>query len=281
MSFFEDVVACPTDKEAHDLVTKRIKELDENATKVDMLGMNFNAADNPAFKGFIPLNTKIKYSNMALETYKMKTTDYFYEFVDFLRENNFKNIFYVIVNIEGFLNSYFGTSKKATRTDIFNLRALQSTKTDEEFFAALENNEIGDLKGTGAAECTERSAMAQELLSLVGVPTYYCIGCVERNSAQEPHCFNVVKRKNDYAVVDYSLPVKSFNKEGELTNYYPFIDYVTNEEFEDFVKNKTLKTFNNYEYREGKIVKTEGERTYTVGQFSIEHNKQPNLEKEM
>ena len=44
---------------------------------------------------------------------------------------------------------------------------VKTTKTDSEYFDALENNKIGDLKGMGAALCTERSALAQQILSLL------------------------------------------------------------------------------------------------------------------
>lgn len=61
---------------------------------------------------------------------------------------------------------------------------------DEEYFEALENNKIGDLKGKGVAQCTERGAIAQQILSLFGTESYYCMVCVDLGSKQEGHCFN-------------------------------------------------------------------------------------------
>ena len=59
----------------------------------------------------------------------------------------------------------------------------------------MENNKIGDLKGMNVALCTERSAMAQQLLSLFGMESYYCMGSINKNDKIEAHCFNIVKRK--------------------------------------------------------------------------------------
>ena len=44
-----------------------------------------------------------------------------------------------------------------------------------EYFDVLDNNKIGDLKSKGAAECTERSAVAQQILSIFGIESYYCM----------------------------------------------------------------------------------------------------------
>ena len=45
------------------------------------------------------------------------------------------------------------------------------------------------IKHKGAAQCTERSALAQQILSLFGTESYYCMGCVDLGDRQEGHCF--------------------------------------------------------------------------------------------
>ena len=54
---------------------------------------------------------------------------------------------------------------------------------------------------------------------------------------QEGHCFNIVKRKNDYALLDYSVPIVSYKEDGSVRAYYPFVGTLTNEEFLDFINN--------------------------------------------
>ena len=75
---------------------------------------------------------------------------------------------------------------------------------------------LHDLKGTGAAQCTERGALVQQVLSIFGTESYYCMECVDLGDRQEGHCFNIVKRKNDYALLDYSVPIVSYKEDGSV-----------------------------------------------------------------
>ncbi len=235
MDLLEQVLKCSSDEEADVLITKAINYANENSIKVEQLGFLDYGKSNSVFKGFIPLNTRIKYMNLAIETYSMNTPDFFYDFAHFIRKHNIGNKLALIRALEFYINCYFGYPSNTTREDIFQDIALQSTTTDEEFWQALENNKIGDLKGKGAAECTERGALAQQILSLFGAETYYCMGRVDLGDRQEEHCFNVIKRKNDYALLDYSVPVSSYSHDGSLKAFYPFIGKLSNEEFENFL----------------------------------------------
>lgn len=270
MNILEQIINCQPE-EVDKIVTNIINEANDNSTKIEQLGFLNSAECNNLFKGFIPLNTKIKYNSIALETYSMGTTDYFYDFANFLRKNNIKSIANVVYNLEYYINQYFGYPSKVTREHIFNDIAWNTTTTDEEYFKALENNKIGDLKGTGAAQCTERSALAQQLLSFLGMEVYYCMGCIDLGYKQEAHCFNIFKRKNDYALLDYSMPVTSYDKDGKACAFYPFVGELTKEEFEEFILDGKLKNFNNYHYINGnQKVLSESERTYVVGSYVIE-----------
>ena len=176
MELLERILNCSSDEEADLIITEEIKTANDSNTKVETLGfLNYEKSYN-LFKGFISLDTRIKYANMNMETYGMSTTDFFYDFAHFVRKYNINNKGSMIHNLEYFINSYFGFPGKGDRETIFNDIAWQTTTTDEEYFAALENNKLGDLKGKGAAQCTERSAIAQQILSLFGTEIYYCMG---------------------------------------------------------------------------------------------------------
>lgn len=270
MELLEQILKCSNAEEVDNLITKAINSANENSTKVGQLGFLEHGKSNSLFRGFIPLNTRIKYMSLAIETYSMETTDYFYDFAHFIRKYNINNKAALIYNLEFFINSYFGYPGKIKRDVIFQDIAWQNTKTDEEFWAALENNKIGDLKGTGAAECTERGALAQQILSLFGIETYYCMGCVDLGDRQEFHCFNVVKRKNDYALLDYSITVPYYNQDGTVIAFYPFVGTMSNEDFETFVNRGVLKTFDNYEFvnnNEKRLLNNQ--RSYIVGVSEI------------
>ena len=226
---------------------------------------------NNLFKGFIPFRTRIKYNKLALETYSMETTDFFYDFAHFVRKNKINTKGSLVLALEYFINCYFGYPGKCSREVIFNDIAWQTTTTDEEYFAALENNKLGDLRGKGAAECTERSALAQQILSLFEFETYYCIGKVDLGDRQEDHCFNVIKRKNDYALLDYSVPVALYNQVGEIKNFYPFMGIITNEKFEAFVNDGLLESFDDYSYTDDKQKALTGkQRHYVIGTLEKE-----------
>lgn len=258
------------EEDVDSIIETAINEANANAEKVEKLGFLDYGKSCSVFKGFIPLNTRIKYANLNIEDYGMESTDFIYEFVHFIKKYNINNKASLIHNLEYFVNSYFGFPGKIDRETIFNDIAWQTTTTDEEYFKALENNKLGDLKGKGAAQCTERGALVQQVLSIFGTESYYCMGCVDLGDRQEGHCFNIVKRKNDYALLDYSVPIVSYKEDGSVRAYYPFVGTLTNEEFLDFVNNGVIKSFDDY-YMNGRQYEKAGtKRMYVVGKYEIE-----------
>lgn len=270
MDLLQTILSC-REEDITSIIDEHIMKLNKDADKVEKLGFLNYGKSNSTFKGFIPLKTRIKYANLNLEDYSMESTDFFYEFAHFIRKYNIENKTSLIHNLEFFINSYFGYPEKMDRETIFYEKAWNSTTTDEEFFKTLKNNKIGDLKGTGAAQCTERGALAQQILSLFGTECYYCMGCVDLGEKQEGHCFNIVKRKDDYAIIDYSIPVTQYNNDGSVKAFYPFVGIMTTEEFEEFMNNGIIKSFDDYEYSSDyKQISTKTHRMYVVGKYEIE-----------
>lgn len=270
MNLLEKIINCQSDEEVDKIITEAINKANTNSIQIEQLGFLEYGQSHSVFKGFIPLNTRIKYMNFAIETYGMESTDFFYEFAHFIRKYNINNKASLIHNLEYYINNYFGYPSKIRREQIFNDIAWNKTKTDEEYFKALEQNKLGDLKGTGAAECTEKSALAQQILSLFDIETYYCIGCIDIGDRQESHCFNIVKRKNDYALLDYSMPITSYKKDGSIKAYYPFVGQMTNEEFNIFITSGSLKIFDNYKYiNDNQKINIDGKRIYVIGKYQI------------
>lgn len=269
MDLFQKILECK-EEDVDSIIETAINEANVNAEKVEKLGFLDYGKSCSVFKGFIPLNTRIKYAKLNIEDYGMESTDFIYEFAHFIKKYNINNKASLIHNLEYFVNSYFGFPGKIDRETIFNDIAWQTTTTDEEYFKALENNKLGDLKGKGAAQCTERGALVQQVLSIFGTESYYCMGCVDLGDRQEGHCFNIVKRKNDYALLDYSVPIVSYKEDGSVRAYYPFVGTLTNEEFLDFVNNGVIKSFDDY-YMNGRQYEKAGtKRMYVVGKYEIE-----------
>ena len=269
MDLLKEILQCK-EEDVDSIVEKAIAESVAKGQKIGKLGFLNTTESNSVFEGFIPLDTRIKYATMNMEDYSMQTTDFFYEFAHFIRKYNIDKTVSLIHYLEYFINNYFGYPGKENRENVFNDYAWQTTSTDEEYFKALENNKIGDLKGKGAAECTERGALAQQILSLFGYEVYYCMGCLDREDTQEAHCFNIIKRKNDYALLDYSIPVPAYDENGILKNYYPFIGELTNLEFLEFIDSGIIKSFDDYSIENKQKKYNNQKRMYIVGKYTIE-----------
>ncbi len=223
------------------------------------------------FRGFIPLNTRIRYETQNDSEYGMQTTDFLYEYAHYLKEKGIKTDLGFVMNLEPFINSYFGTFVSAKRNYYFYDQHWQQTKTDQELFEAIDRNQLGDLKGKNAAMCTERSALAQQVLSLYGFESYYCIGCMEHDGKQEDHCFNVVRKKDNYMIVDYSRPVSKKDMNGNHEEYCPFFGELSKEEFEGFMNQGKIKAAREYEVDgHNKKIPLPKSRRYAVGRFDME-----------
>lgn len=271
MDLFQKILEC-NEEEVDSIIEKAISDANTNAEKIEKLGFLDYGKLYSVFKGFIPLKTRIKYANLSIEDYGMESTDFIYEFAHFIRKYNINSKGSLIYNLEYFVNSYFGFPGKIDRETIFNEIAFKTTTTDEEYFKALANNKLGDLKQTGAAQCTERGALVQQILSIFGIESYYCMGCVDLGDKQEGHCFNIVKRKDDYALLDYSIPIVSYREDGSIQAYYPFVGILSNEEFLDFLNNGMIKSFDDYCISDRQYKKTDTQRMYIVGEYAIKKN---------
>ena len=156
MDLLSRILECKTDEEADVIIKEEIDKIQTSTQPIEQLGFLDYGKCSSCYKGFIPLHTRIKYSNMNIEDYGMESTDFFYEFAHLLRKHKIYNKGTLIHFMEYFINQFFGFPGKCDRETIFYHNAWNSAITDKEFFAALKNNKLGDIKGKGAAECTER-----------------------------------------------------------------------------------------------------------------------------
>jgi hypothetical protein len=108
-------------------------------------------------------------------------------------------------------------------TDIFELSRIVLETVDEYFggfanastredyyysddFEESKNNKISNLKGTGAAKCVERAALAQNLLKSLGINSYYKSSSIIKNANTEGHSYNLIEFNNKYYIFDPSMP---------------------------------------------------------------------------
>lgn len=69
-----------------------------------------------------------------------------------------------------------------------------------------ENNRISNLKGTVAAMCAERSAIAQNLLKSLGINSFYKSSCIIKNDNKEGHSYNLIEFNDKYYIFHTSIP---------------------------------------------------------------------------
>lgn len=264
------------DEEIDLIITEALEKMENKSIKKQILGFVSNGLNYKfsVHKGFISRDSKVKYGNFSMNTYSMKTTDYFYEFARFIKKNNINSRGSLVKVIENFINNYFGIiGGEDLRDDYFDKIAYQTTTTDDEYFKKLESLEIGDLKGKNIAMCTERSAIAQNLLSLFDFEIYYCIGCFNYNEKQEPHCFNIARAKDSYMLLDYSVPIPIFFND-RIIDYAPFQGVISIDKIEDILLNSEKISFQSYEYTKEKNritkVLNKDKRIYVVGKLELE-----------
>lgn len=77
------------DFELDDIINLALKEKNISSNKIEKIGFLNGALQTfNVFKGFIPFDTRIKYSNFSVADYSMKTTDFYYEFARLLKKYN-------------------------------------------------------------------------------------------------------------------------------------------------------------------------------------------------
>lgn len=245
MNFVEKILNTQNEEEIENLVKQEIDKYNKDQKDECNLGFVFaNKLEKP-YNGFIGKNCRIKFSNLSMITYGIKDDSYLYEFVKLLKKNNIKNKTQLVIFLETYLNYYFGKLVHGDVRDNFFYEKLELTTTDDEYFDMIESFDLTDLKKLGIAMCTERGAMAQNIMTLFGFDSYYCMGYLSHNGNTDAHCYNVVRIKGGYRLLDYSVPVLQYTKNSE--RYVPFMVDLTNEEFEKFMTEDFTKIVDDYE----------------------------------
>ena len=114
MSLLEQILNC-SNEEIDDIITAAIDKSNDNATKIDMIGFLPNLKTNNIHRGFISLNTRIKYSTNGMEDYSMNSTDFYFEFAHFIRKNNINSGGKLVYYLELFIDYYFDYPGKISR----------------------------------------------------------------------------------------------------------------------------------------------------------------------
>lgn len=182
-------------KEKIDLViAKRVEELERTAIKIKEIGNVERPNENASHhKGFISKDTKVCYT-ISQNGYSISSTDYLYDFINYIKNNNLSPTPNTVFK---FLDEYFGSR---TSTDVRNERDF---------------TDIANFKHSGNAMCTERAALANNILSFLGIETYFCDGAVcNTNGEGEAHAFLIIKNsKGKYSLYDPTYSIYCNNED--------------------------------------------------------------------
>ena len=195
------------------IIKSRVALLEEHADKVEYISpLRFKQYIH---RGYISRDTTIEFDDTIGAQYKIKDLDYLREAIQCLQRNKEKinSGLKLFNNIFLYLNSYFGVPKSLdsnnrendTRWDIINRKKNLSDLEDDEYWDAINNIDISIFKGEYSAMCSERSALAQNLMSFFGYESYYINGHISVDGDDGGHAYTVVADTNGAkCLIDYS-----------------------------------------------------------------------------
>ena len=162
-------------------------------------------------KGIIPRNTII--SNVEVDT-TFTNNEYAYEFVNKMKKYNVHELRRAMEFVYYFVRYYFGRDG--------------SNERKREFFPyRSEPYPLDMFRKKSVAVCSERAALSQNLMSLLGVESYFVIGTINGGN----HAYNIIHHRGDYYLYDTASD-KPRIEDGKIVDYVAFIKKLTPEEFE-------------------------------------------------
>jgi hypothetical protein len=206
-----------------DFIVARLAYLKQGIIKRVMMSPG---ADKP-IEGFIAETTEIKRASWVdglLLNDEQIYSMIFEELKNLRTQNQFENA--TLRNILPLLiyrviSKYFG-----------NFFADETIEPEnEEFYldrSAVDSPPVSlsELKGKGFSVCVERAAMAQNLLSFVGLNPILVMGKLQLADDQTPtslHLFNVVKSPKGYSIFETIDPTLTFDKNDQIIGAGPII----------------------------------------------------------
>ncbi len=190
-TFLNTVLSC-RDEELDTIITERIVELESSMfSDSKIIIPNENKYDYTShYIGFIKSDVSICFSMdyNPLACYTLGNYECIFEFFKKVRELNITSNGNLVKYLSSFLDDYFG---------LYN----GTDKRDEYLMKLGGNATIDCFRGKGLAACSERAAIANNILEMIGLRSIYVTGSV--NNIQ--HAFNVViNSKNSFLIVDTS-----------------------------------------------------------------------------
>lgn len=237
---FEELSLIRNADDLKSFVDKEITNAINNTEHENVIGMEHVLPH----KGFIDNNTKI--SNVDSD-WIINDNNYAYYFFDGLRKCEIKNISDALNRVYSFTIFYFGEyTKPEIREQI-----IRSTPPGKRI-------DISTLARKNTAICTERAAIVQNLVTLLGVESYFVVGNIYDKDEQVPHAYNILRVNEKFYLYDVSKDIQ-VEINGKI-KYQPYIKAINIEQVQTLFNAGQINT---------------GDRIYdSFGKYNIQINEE-------
>ena len=144
---------------------------------------------------------------------------------EIISKNNAQNFEDICACIYQTVNTYFNGIKNINKRMSY-YKDLDDIETEDDI------TRVSTLKGEGAAMCVERAMLAQNLLKLLNIGSFYKASCIERDGKLEIHAYNLIANNDKYYIFDSSIPTERNSKVSPLIGEIPkeVFDHITSPE---------------------------------------------------
>lgn len=265
--FFKIIINC-RDEELEDIIKERMMELESSvSTDRKIIVPNERTYEYGSYyKGFIKSDVKIYFSMEFIPNvcYSLANYDYAISFFKKVKELGIKNKLDVIKYLSSFMDDYFGYFCGDDKREQFLLQYNGGATID-------------CFKGTNLAACSERAAITNNVLEMIGIKSIYVTGTVNG----EQHAFNIIINNNgQYYLLDTAFNCTLYDERNKVLGTVPFFYSlgVMNEQLEQFLMyNKSLRFYDRIARKNAVgVIKYENNaqfRKYSIEPILLEDNK--------
>ncbi len=210
------------------------------------------------WQGFIPEDVKIIYSFLPNKNgfttnngcyYYIDNHDYLYEFALYIKEQEIKDSLDFLKHVYTFIDDYFFS------LDTYNKTRMEMHQpflnSNGRYITPSTGHHLSDFKGKNNAKCSEYSAIAENILSVFGYKTIYLGGAVNTKYGSGGHAFNLAVIDNIPCILDFTIPVETYDFQGKIIEISPFLGVITDfnqETLHNHIYDYIPYEFDDYEY---------------------------------
>lgn len=256
--FLKIIINCSDDEFEHILMERIMLLEDTSSDNRDTIVPNERTYEYGSYyNGFIKKDVKIYFSMeyMPLACYTLGNYDYVFSFFKKIKELGINNKLEVIKYLSSFMDEYFGSFCGVDKREQFLLKYNG-------------NATIDCFKGKNLAACSERAAIVNNILEIIGISCIYVTGTVNG----EQHAFNIVINNNKYYLLDTAFNCTLYDDKNKVLGTVPFFYSlgVMNGQLENFLMRDVSMQFDDRVTRKMPDGVIKYEKNGQIRKYSIE-----------